>query len=178
VIPVVFQSGGDLVQDTLMNRPGGNVMGVSRLSVALEPERLELLHEVAPQASVIGFRVNPLTQQGVGALLVAQESSYNRWHEHIVSLAARYTMPAMYGEPDLCRGRRALDSICQVGVYVGRILKGEKPADMPVRSAHHVGEFLAPSIAGASADKAALKKSRRSGTKAAFNAEVTRQRNQ
>ena len=63
VIPVVFQTGGDPVQDGLvpkMNRPGGNVTGVSRLSVALEPKRLELLHEVVPKASVIGFLVNPL----------------------------------------------------------------------------------------------------------------------
>ena len=130
VIPVVFQTGGDPVQDGLvsrMNRPGGNVTGVSRLSVALEPKRLELLHEVVPKARVIGFLVNPLNprtqllvqrmrepvrslglsldvleasaeseldtalastvQRGVGALLVAQEPSYNRWHEHIVALA-------------------------------------------------------------------------------------------
>src|SRR6516164_2162484 len=63
VIPVVFQTGGDPVQDGLvskMNRPGGNVTGVSRLSVALEPKRLELLHEVVPKASMIGFLVNPL----------------------------------------------------------------------------------------------------------------------
>jgi putative tryptophan/tyrosine transport system substrate-binding protein len=63
VIPVVFQTGGDPVRDGLvsrMNRPGGNVTGVSRLSVALEPKRLELLHELMPNASVIGFLVNPL----------------------------------------------------------------------------------------------------------------------
>ena len=135
VIPVVFQTGGDPVQDGLvsrMNRPGGNVTGVSRLSVALEPKRLELLHEVVPKASVIGFLVNPLNprtqllvqqmrepvrslglsldvleasaeseldtalastvQRGVGALLVAQEPSYNRWHEYIVTLAARHVI--------------------------------------------------------------------------------------
>ena len=135
VIPVVFQTGGDPVQDGLvsrMNRPGGNVTGVSRLSVALEPKRLELLHQVVPKASVIGFLVNPLNprtqllvqqmrepvrslglsldvleasaeseldtalastvQRGVGALLVAQEPSYNRWHEYIVTLAARHVI--------------------------------------------------------------------------------------
>src|SRR5262249_59847930 len=62
-IPIVFQTGGDPVQDglvTRMNRPGGNVTGVSRLSVALEPKRLELLHELVPRAGVIGFLVNPL----------------------------------------------------------------------------------------------------------------------
>ena len=65
-IPVVFQTGGDPVQDGLvsrMNRPGGNVTGVTRLSVALEPKRLELLHQVVPKASVIGFLVNPLNSR-------------------------------------------------------------------------------------------------------------------
>jgi putative tryptophan/tyrosine transport system substrate-binding protein len=182
VIPVVFQTGGDPVQDGLvsrMNRPGGNVTGVSRLSVALEPKRLELLHELMPNASVIGFLVNPLNprtqplvqqmrepmlslglslgvleastegeldaafasaaQQGIGALLVAQEPSYNRWHEHIVALAARHRMPAMYASRiyALAGGLMTYDasvpdSMRQVGVYVGRILNGEKPADMPV----------------------------------------------
>jgi putative ABC transport system substrate-binding protein len=182
VIPVVFQTGGDPVQDGLvsrMNRPGGNVTGVSRLSVALEPKRLELLHEVVPKATVIGLLVNPLNprtqivvqqmwepahslgltlnvlkagtegeldtafanlmQQGVGALLVAQEPSYNRWVEHIVALAARHMMPSMYGSRLyavagglMTYDASVLDSIRQVGVYLGRILKGEKPADMPV----------------------------------------------
>ena len=181
VIPVVFQTGGDPVQDGLvsrMNRPGGNVTGVSRLSVALEPKRLELLHEVVPKASVIGFLVNPLnprtqlliqqmrepvrslglslsvleastegeldtafasTVQRVGALLVAQEPSYNRWHEHIVTLAARHKMPAMYASRIyavagglMTYDASVLDSMRQVGVYIGRILKGEKSADMPV----------------------------------------------
>jgi putative ABC transport system substrate-binding protein len=182
VIPVVFQTGGDPVQDGLvsrMNRPGGNVTGVSRLSVALEPKRLELLHEVVPKSSMIGFLVNPLNprtqlliqhmrepvpslglsldvleastegesdtafastlQRGIGALLVAQEPSYNRWHEHIVTLAARHKMPAMYASRIyaiagglMTYDASVVDSMRQVGVYVGRILKGEKPADMPV----------------------------------------------
>jgi putative tryptophan/tyrosine transport system substrate-binding protein len=61
-IPIVFQTGGDPVQDglvTSMNRPGGNVTGISRLSVTLEPKRLELLRQLAPKATVIGLLVNP-----------------------------------------------------------------------------------------------------------------------
>jgi putative tryptophan/tyrosine transport system substrate-binding protein len=80
-----------------------------------------------------------LMQQGVGALLVAQEPSYNRWLEHIVALAARHMMPSMYGSRLyavagglMTYDASVLDSIRQVGVYLGRILKGEKPADMPV----------------------------------------------
>jgi ABC-type uncharacterized transport system substrate-binding protein len=80
-----------------------------------------------------------VAQQGIGALLVAQEPSYNRWHEHIVALAARHRMPAMYASRiyALAGGLMTYDasvpdSMRQVGVYVGRILNGEKPADMPV----------------------------------------------
>jgi ABC-type uncharacterized transport system substrate-binding protein len=184
VIPVVFQTGGDPVQDGLvsrMNRPSGNVTGVSRLSVTLEPKRLELMHEAAPKASVIGFLINPLNprsqqlvqqmreranslglslnvleasteaeldsvfagavQQAVGALLVAQEPTYNRWHEHIVALAERHKMPAMYGSRIYAEAGGLMtydasvpDSMRQVGVYVGRILKGEKPGDLPIVS--------------------------------------------
>src|SRR6516162_3845709 len=71
--------------------------------------------------------------------MVAQEPSYNRWHEYIVTLAARHKMPAMYASRIyavagglMSYDASVLDSMRQVGVYVGRILKGEKPADMPV----------------------------------------------
>src|SRR5262249_28286861 len=70
---------------------------------------------------------------------VAQEPSYNRWHEHIVTLAARHKMPAMYASRTyavagglMTYDASVLDSMRQVGAYVGRILKGEKPADMPI----------------------------------------------
>ena len=188
VIPVVFQTGGDPVQDGVvskMNRPGGNVTGVSRLSVALEPKQLELLHEVVPKASMIGLLVNPLNprtqlvvqqmrepvrslglslnvleastegeldtafastvRRGVGALLVAPEPSYNRWHEHIVALATLHKMPAMYASRiyAVAGGLMSYDATFQnswrqVGIYVGRILKGEKPADLPVHAAHQI----------------------------------------
>ena len=58
------------------------------------------------------------------------------------------------------------------------VYRGLMDKRRPRRSAHRAGEFLAPSIAGDFADKAALKKSRRSGTKVAFNGKVTRQRSQ
>ena len=80
-------------------------------------------------------------QRGVGALLVAQEPSYNRWHEHIVALAARHKMPSMYASRIYAVAGGLMtydasvpDSMRQVGVYVGRILKGEKPADLPVQA--------------------------------------------
>jgi len=181
-IPIVFQTGGDPVEDglvTSMNRPGRNVTGVSRLAVTLAPKRLELLRELSPQATVIGLLVNPtnprselvvqqieeaaralglrlhvlkvttegeldsafasLVQLGVGALLVAQEPSYFRWREQIIALAARHAIPATYGQREYAAAGGLMsydasvaDSFRQVGVYVGRILKGEKPADLPV----------------------------------------------
>ena len=181
-IPIVFQTGGDPVQDglvTSMNRPGRNVTGVSRLSVTLEPKRLELLRELSPKTTVIGLLVNPtnprselVTQQleeparalglrlqvlkatsegeldtvfassvrlGVGALLVAQEPAYNRWLRRIIALASDRAIPTMYATRDfvvagglVSYDASGIDSFRQVGVYVGRILKGEKPADLPV----------------------------------------------
>jgi putative tryptophan/tyrosine transport system substrate-binding protein len=181
-IPIVFQTGGDPVQDglvTSMNRPGRNVTGVSRLAVTIAPKRFELLRELSPKATVIGLLVNPtnprselvvqqieeaaralglrlhvlkvstegeldsvfasLVQLGVGALLVAQEPSYFRWREQIIALAARHAIPATYGQREyvaagglMSYDASVADSFRQVGVYVGRILKGEKPADLPV----------------------------------------------
>jgi ABC-type uncharacterized transport system substrate-binding protein len=181
-IPIVFQTGGDPIQDglvTSMNRPGGNVTGVSRLSVTLAPKRLALLRELLPKAAVIGLLINPtnprselvvkqmteaarvlglelrifkastvgeldnvfanLVQVGVNAVLVAQEPSYLRWREQITALAADHAIPAMYGQREypevgglVSYDASVPDSFRQVGVYVGRILKGEKPADLPV----------------------------------------------
>ena len=181
-IPIVFQTGGDPVQDglvTSMNRPGRNVTGVSRLAVTIAPKRLELLRELSHKAAVIGLLVNPtnprsqrvvqqmteparalglalrvlkatteseldsvfvsLAQLGVGAMLVAQEPSYLRWREHITALAAHYAIPASYAQRDYAAAGGLMsydasvaDSFRQVGVYVGRILKGERPADLPV----------------------------------------------
>ena len=76
MIPIVFQTGSDPVKDGLvasMNRPGGNVTGVSRLSLSLGPKRLELLRELVPQATVIAVLVNPTNQVGELQLLEMQE---------------------------------------------------------------------------------------------------------
>ena len=154
-------------------------MSRGRLSVTLEPKRLELLRQLAPKATVIGLLVNPtnprselvvqqmeeaarglglrlhvlkaategeldnvfasLVQTGGGALLVAQEPSYNRWRGHIIALASGYGIPTMYALRDypaagglVSYDASIIDQMRQVGVYVGRILKGDKPADLPV----------------------------------------------
>src|SRR5262245_1777540 len=182
-IPIVFQTGGDPIQDglvTSMNRPGGNVTGVSRLSVALEPKRLELLREFVPSATVIALLVNPINPRSelvvqhmqeaaralglrlqvitannegeldaafaglvplrVAALLVAQEPSYRNLRAQITTLASRHGIPTMYPTRDyavvgglVAYDANPLDSYRQVGIYAGRILNGEKPADLPVQ---------------------------------------------
>jgi putative ABC transport system substrate-binding protein len=181
-IPIVFQTGSDPVADGLvvsMNRPGGNVTGVSRMSVETDPKRLEFLHEAVPKATVIAFLVNPdspradlqvqqvqgsarslglrleivrvraaseldgafatLVGQGAGALLVATDPSMNNWAEQIAVLSLRHGIPAMAGNRAnvVAGGLMSYDSSLtdsnrQGGVYVGRILKGEKPADLPI----------------------------------------------
>src|SRR5256885_1468188 len=75
-IPIVFQTGSDPVKDGLvasLNRPGGNVTGVSRLSFALAPKRLELLHELVPKATGIGFLVNPANPVAVSQIQEIRE---------------------------------------------------------------------------------------------------------
>jgi putative ABC transport system substrate-binding protein len=181
-IPIVFQTGSDPVKDGLvasLNRPGGNVTGVSRLGVALGPKRLELLQELVPRASVIGVLLNPsnriaelqmlelqeaarslglklivlrastereldsafatLAQQRVGALLVANDPWFISERKRLVTLAAHHAVPTSFSDQAdavagglMSYGASIADSFRQAGVYVGRILKGEKPADLPV----------------------------------------------
>jgi putative ABC transport system substrate-binding protein len=181
-IPVVFASGGDPVQQGLvasLNRPGGNVTGIVFLSGTLGTKRLELLRQIAPQATAIGMLANPnttetetertdvqaaaraigmqlivadvssdrdiepalaaLVQRGVGALLVGAGGFMTSHRERIVALATRHALPAMYGLREfvaagglMSYGTSITDAFRQVGVYTGRILKGEKPADLPV----------------------------------------------
>src|SRR5215472_11960507 len=76
--PIVFQTGGDPVEDGLverMNRPGGNITGVSRLNVATDPKRLELLHQVVPNATVIACLVNPASPRSGFQVRQIEESA-------------------------------------------------------------------------------------------------------
>jgi putative tryptophan/tyrosine transport system substrate-binding protein len=181
-IPIVFAAGSDPVKDGLVasfNRPGGNITGVSIISSALVSKQFELLHELVPQAAVVGILLNPtnpnvgfelsdlqnaaqtmgvqmavlrastesgieaafasLVQQRVAALLVEPEVFFLDRREQFVALAARHAMPTIYSRREYAvigglasYGTSLADSYRQVGIYTGRILKGEKPADLPV----------------------------------------------
>ena len=181
-IPIVFTANGDPVREGLVasvNMPGGNVTGFTIFGPAAVTKRVELMHELVPQAMVIGYLMNPnhpsgeiemqaaetaahslgkkmpvfkasnepdldamfatMVQQQVGALVVASDPFFWSRRGELASLAARYQLPAIYYLPEFARagglmayGNSLVDVYRLVGVYVGRILKGEKPADLPV----------------------------------------------
>jgi ABC-type uncharacterized transport system substrate-binding protein len=181
-IPIVFTTGTDPVQLGLvasLNRPGGNVTGVSLFVSQMEGKRLGLLHELVPTAALIGVLLNPtnvpaerqlkdvqeaarairqqihivhasnerdlsaafmtLGQVRVGALLVAADPFFNSRRDIIAELGARHAIPAMYEQREfvvagglMSYGTSLPDGYRQAGIYTGRILKGEKPADLPI----------------------------------------------
>jgi putative tryptophan/tyrosine transport system substrate-binding protein len=180
--PIVFIHALDPVKlgfVASLNRPGGNATGIYLFTAALEPKKLELLHELVPKAVVIGVLVNPrnpnaetvsknlqaaartlglqihvvnaategefgaafatLVQQRAGALVVAADPFFNAQRQELVVLAARHAIPAIYEWREFAAagglmsyGTIISDAYRQVGVYAGRILKGEKPANLPV----------------------------------------------
>jgi len=182
-IPIVFTSGGDPVRMGLVasiNRPGGNVTGVSLFTSTLAAKRLALLHELVPTATVIAMLVNPtnpnaepdtkevetaarttglqlvvlrasnesdldkvfgtMSQHKVGAVIVGADPLFdNNARDRMVALAAHHALPAIYDWRDVAvagglvsYGSNLADGYRLAGIYTGRILKGEKPADLPV----------------------------------------------
>jgi len=181
-IPIVFTANGDVVSEGVvasLNRPGGNVTGITIFGAAAATKRMQLLQEVVPQAAVIGFLMNPnnpnhefelktaeiaahslgkemlpvrassgdeidaafatMDQHRAGALLSASDTFFYGWRDKIVSLAAHHRIPAIYYIREyalvgglMSYGNKLTDAYRLVGTYVGRILKGEKPADLPV----------------------------------------------
>ena len=183
-IPIVFTAGFDPVAVGLvasLNRPGGNVTGVSILDVELGSKRLELLHDLIPTATVIAALVNPtdparaettsrelqmaarslglqlhvlnasterdfptafakLAQLRAGGLVIGGEPFFNSRGEQLGALSIRNAVPTIYQFRPFAAagglvsyGADLTDSYHTSGVYTGRILKGEKPADLPVQ---------------------------------------------
>ena len=179
-IPIVFDIGADPVKLGLvasLNRPGGNVTGVSNLSVGLAAKRMQLLRELVPAAHRIAVLVNPtdltnesaardvqaavggpeivvveaatgreiatafarLAREKTDALFVAASVFFTTRRAQLAILSARYQLPAAHARRSFVEvgglmsyGTDVDDAIRQVGVYTGRILKGAKPADLPV----------------------------------------------
>jgi putative ABC transport system substrate-binding protein len=181
-LPIVFSGGIDPVKLGLvagLNRPGGNVTGVSQFSTALEGKRLELLHELVPNAAVIAMLVNPtfpgtdsitndmqiaaralglklnvltassehdfdtaiasIVELRAGALVVGSDPFFISRRDQLVTLVAHHAVPAIYQFREFAAagglmsyGSNLADAYRQVGIYVGRIFKGAKPADLPV----------------------------------------------
>jgi putative ABC transport system substrate-binding protein len=152
---------------------------VSIISSALVSKQFELLHELVPQAAVVGILLNPsnpnadfelsdlqsaarsmglqlvvvrantesgiesafasLVQQHAAALLVEPDAFFLTRREQLVALAAHQAIPTIYTLREyaatgglMSYGTNLADAYRQAGVYVGRILKGTKPADLPV----------------------------------------------
>jgi putative ABC transport system substrate-binding protein len=184
-IPIVFTTGGDPVHEGFvasLNRPGGNVTGISWFGTLVSAKALGLLHELVPEAAVIALMVNPklpeaartiseaqeaartlnrqlivlnasspneintafatMRQRAVGALLVGADPFFTSRRQQIVALAARDTIPAVYANREfitegglMSYGNDTVDAYRRAGVYVGRILNGASPSDLPVDQA-------------------------------------------
>jgi putative tryptophan/tyrosine transport system substrate-binding protein len=183
-IPIVFLTGGDPVKLGLvasLNRPGGNVTGVTFANAELGTKQLGLLHDLQPGALRVAVLVDPnfpvteffvsdvqaaassikkqkqievleastdrdidmafarLAQKPADALVVAPSPLFNNRRVQIVTLAAYHRVPAIYSWREAAEvgglmsyGTNLNDAYRQEGVYTGRILKGEKPPDLPV----------------------------------------------
>lgn len=181
-IPIVFTVGFDPVRNGLvanLNRPGGNITGVTFLSGVLGAKRLELLRQFIPKATTVAVFVHPdstetegerkdivaagraiglqlvvldvssdseidaafatAVQRGAGAALVGAGPFLTSKRERLVALAARHALPAIYNQREFAEagglmayGTSQTEAYRQAGVYAGRILKGERPGDLPV----------------------------------------------
>jgi putative tryptophan/tyrosine transport system substrate-binding protein len=191
-IPIVFTTISDPVQIGLvasLNRPGGNLTGVTLLSVEVGPKSLELLHAAVPSGKSMALLINPANPNAetqsknlqtaaqrlglqlhvlqaitpsdfdavfarvhelkANALMIAQDVVFNTQTAKLAELALRHAIPAIYPTRDFAEdgglmsyGTDLRDAWRQAGIYAGRILKGEKPANLPVIQASKFGLIL------------------------------------
>jgi putative tryptophan/tyrosine transport system substrate-binding protein len=184
-IPIVFTTASDPVQlgyVASLNRPGGNVTGVSWFSGLVAGKGLGLLHELVPKAALVALLANPklpetarmqsdaqeaaraldrqllvleastaseinvafatMRERRVGALLIGADPFFSSRLQQIVALTARDALPAMYISREFVEegglisyGNDTADAYRRAGVYVGRILNGASPTDLPVDQA-------------------------------------------
>ncbi len=191
-IPIVFEMGADPVAMGLvgsLSRPGGNLTGVTSLSVEVTPKRLEFLHEMIPSADAFAVLVNPTsptvdlqlwnlqalardrglrlevlqarTEQDFdtafkasaklrpAGLVIASDTLFGTHGEQLAALAVRHAVPAIHQSRDftiagglMSYGGSFAESHRQAGVYTGLVLKGAKPADLPVQQVTKVELFI------------------------------------
>jgi putative tryptophan/tyrosine transport system substrate-binding protein len=183
-IPIVFQAGIDPVEAGIvssLNRPGGNITGVSQLLAATLPKQLQLLHEAVPTTHDIGFlfnQSNPLYSDALlkeleaaagtlganlhllhantesefdaafakliglqaASLVVGPDLFFLSRRDLLVALAARHSVPAIYPWREgatagglMSYASSQADTYRQVGILTARVLKGDRPADLPVQ---------------------------------------------
>jgi putative tryptophan/tyrosine transport system substrate-binding protein len=186
-IPIVFYVGSDPVAlglVTSLARPGGNLTGVTSLSLQIGAKRLEIIHELIPSATSVALLVNPtsplaeietrdeqaaakklgldlhvlqagsendfnevfanLVQLHAGALIIGPDSLFTNRQKDLAALAMRYAVPAIYqfhtfaAAGGLMSYGASLSDYRLLGRYTGRVLKGEKPADLPVEQSTKV----------------------------------------
>jgi putative tryptophan/tyrosine transport system substrate-binding protein len=163
-----------------LNRPGGNTTGVAQMATEVAPKRLELLHEMIPNARTIALLVDPTdsiifenTTRGVqtaaqtlglevhalnvssdsdldvvfpklraGGLVISGGQFFNSRSKQLAAKALQYSVPTIFPYVDfaaagglLSYGTSIIDAYRLAGIYTGRVLKGEKPADLPVQQA-------------------------------------------
>jgi putative tryptophan/tyrosine transport system substrate-binding protein len=182
-VPIVFSAVNDPVQLGLvasLNRPGGNVTGMSMFTSDLAAKSVGLLKDLLPATSVVGYLVNPtnpsadiylkeaataasalgiqvrvfnastergldevfasLAKAGAGGLVVPGEPFFDSQRDRIVALSAQHAVAAIYTYREyvvsgglMSYGPSLADSYRKAAIYLGRVLKGEKPADLPVQ---------------------------------------------
>ena len=183
-IPIVFETGAEPVAAGLvasLNKPGGNLTGVTSLNAQVGPKRLEALYELLPAASTFALLANPTNPRNAEAtvgsmqaaahalklklelvhassesefdgvfakvralraagLVIANETYYAMRSDALGVLAQRPAVPAAHQSREfalagglMSYGGDVMESHRQAGVHTGRVLKGEKPADLPVQ---------------------------------------------
>jgi putative ABC transport system substrate-binding protein len=192
-IPIVFETAGDPVKIGLvasLNRPGGNITGVTQASEEVAPKRLELLHELLPKAGVLALLINPtapvlaepqkrevlsaaralgidlhvlnasteqdfdgvfskLTELQAGGLVIAGDAFFTSHAKELAALTLQRAVPAIYQWREFAAagglmsyGSNITETHRLLGIYAGRILKGDKPADLPVQQASKVEMYI------------------------------------
>jgi putative ABC transport system substrate-binding protein len=182
-MPIVFAVAVDPVKIGLvlsLNRPGGNLTGITDLNAEVGPKRLELLRELIPTATIIALLVNPtnpilaetftralkaaastlglqlhvlqasterdfdpvfaaLVQLRADALVIMPDNFFNARSEQLAALTLRHAVPAIFEYRPfvaagglISYGSNEMEYYRLLGAYTGRVLKGEKPADLPV----------------------------------------------